>query len=52
VFDLFVQADLSSRRADARLGIGLALVRSQVERPGGRVTVASAGQLLRPLSLA
>ena len=43
VFDLFVQADPSSRRADAGLGIGLALVRSLVERHGGHVTVASAG---------
>jgi signal transduction histidine kinase len=43
VFDFFVQADPSSRRADAGLGIGLALVRSLVERHGGHVTVASAG---------
>jgi len=43
VFDLFVQADPSSRRADAGLGIGLALVRSLVERHGGRVTAASVG---------
>jgi len=43
VFELFVQADPSSRRADAGLGIGLALVRSLVERHGGRVTAASVG---------
>ena len=43
VFDFFVQADPSSPRADAGLGIGLALVRSLVERHGGHVTVASAG---------
>ena len=43
VFDLFVQADPSSRRADAGLGIGLALVRDLVERHGGLVTAASDG---------
>jgi signal transduction histidine kinase len=43
VFDLFVQADPSSRRADAGLGVGLALVRSLVECHGGCVTAASAG---------
>ena len=43
VFDLFVQADPSSRRANAGLGIGLALVRSLIERHGGRVSAASVG---------
>ena len=43
VFDLFVQADPSSHRADAGLGIGLALVRSLVEHHGGHVSVESAG---------
>jgi signal transduction histidine kinase len=43
VFDLFVQADPSSRRTDAGLGIGLALVRDLVERHGGLVTAASGG---------
>ena len=43
VFELFVQADPWSRRAQAGLGIGLALVRNVVDRHGGCVTVASAG---------
>lgn len=43
VFDLFVQADSSSRRGTSGLGIGLALVRNLIERHGGFVTVASDG---------
>jgi signal transduction histidine kinase len=43
VFDLFVQADPLSRRGNAGLGIGLALVRNLIERHGGFVTVTSAG---------
>ena len=43
VFDLYMQADPASRRAEAGLGIGLALVRSLVELHGGRVSVASMG---------
>ena len=43
VFDLFVQADPSSSRGGAGLGIGLALVRNLVDGHGGCVTAASLG---------
>ena len=43
VFDLYMQADPSSRHAEAGLGIGLALVKSLVELHGGAVSAASAG---------
>lgn len=43
VFNLFMQADHSSRRAEPGWGIGLALVRRLVEMHGGNVTAASAG---------
>lgn len=43
VFELFVQADHSSRRTEAGSGIGLALVRHLVESHGGNVTAASMG---------
>ena len=44
VFDLFVQGERSSDRAQGGLGVGLALVKSLVERHGGSISVTSAGQ--------
>ena len=43
VFDRFRQADSSSTRAHAGLGLGLALVRHLVDLHGGRVTATSEG---------
>ena len=43
VFDMFMQVDRSSRRAQGGLGIGLTLVRSLMQMHGGRVEARSAG---------
>ena len=44
VFDLFIQGERSSDRAQGGLGLGLALVRSLAERHGGSVRALSAGR--------
>ncbi|HTF95999.1 MAG TPA: ATP-binding protein [Cellvibrio sp.] len=43
VFEMFVQAERSSDRAQGGLGIGLAIVKSLVNLHGGQVTAHSAG---------
>jgi PAS domain S-box-containing protein len=43
VFELFVQADHASTKAQGGLGIGLTLVKNLVEMHGGRVEAHSAG---------
>jgi CheY-like chemotaxis protein len=43
VFDLFVQADNASTKAQGGLGIGLTLVRNLVDLHGGTVSASSAG---------
>lgn len=44
IFEIFVQLDPSSARAQGGLGVGLALVKGLVELHGGRVQVASDGR--------
>jgi CheY-like chemotaxis protein/anti-sigma regulatory factor (Ser/Thr protein kinase) len=44
IFDLFVQGERSFDRAEGGLGIGLALVKSLVEKHGGHISAASGGR--------
>jgi CheY-like chemotaxis protein len=44
IFEPFLQADTSTRRAHQGLGLGLAIVRQLVEAHGGRVHAESAGR--------
>jgi PAS domain S-box-containing protein len=44
LFDLFVQAEISTDRKNGGLGLGLALVRSLVELHGGNVSASSDGE--------
>jgi signal transduction histidine kinase/ActR/RegA family two-component response regulator len=46
IFDLFVQADRSSARARAGIGLGLTLARRLVELHGGTIEAFSAGNAL------
>lgn len=43
IFELFVQSDMTRKRAEGGLGIGLSLVRQIVEAHGGRVHARSDG---------
>lgn len=44
LFDLFVQAEISTDRKNGGLGLGLALVKSLVDLHGGTVTASSDGE--------